>query len=101
MTKPRKTPFANLKKPTDAELFAATKPVPFKRCVCGNSIISSATKCPECLRLYELGMKTPPVPRFAQANDTQKRQSYPAFTHKGYQDNIPTGKFPASRKERV
>ena len=43
----------------------------------------------------------PAVKQFQPSNDTQKRQSYPAFNHKGYQDRVPTGKFPASRKDRV
>jgi hypothetical protein len=100
---PPKAPFSTIRRPTDAQLFQATKPVPFKKCVCGRSIISSAKYCAECSRLYELGMKTTPVGQFVQAHDvdTQPKQSHTAFDRSGYNDKIPTTKFPASKKERV
>ena len=101
---------SGISKPTDEQVFAATKGTPFKKCECGNSIISSANHCNECKRLYELGMKTPPVPQFVQPNpskDTQAPQSYPSGDHSGYQEtNVygkgpqPSGKFPPG-KERM
>lgn len=90
-------------KPTDEQLFNATKGTAFKKCECGNSIISSAVHCGECARLYELGMKTPPVPQFVQSNsskDTQIPTSYPSNRHDGYSDTQPNKKFPAL-KERI
>jgi hypothetical protein len=40
------------------------------------------------------------VKRFQPSNDTQSKQSYTAFDRSGYQDTIPTRKFPV-RRERV
>jgi hypothetical protein len=89
MSKQPKVPFKDLHKPTDAEVRAAIKPTPFKRCPsCGNSIISSAKYCNECARLVELGMRDA-VPQFVQANpsvDTQPKQSYCGYDHSGYTD---------------
>ena len=101
MSKTPKAPFANLHTLTDAQVFAAPKGHPFKRCEsCGNSIISSACYCGECLRLTELGM-APAVKRFQPSSNTQQKHSYPAFDRSGYRDKIPATKFPAARKERV
>jgi len=98
---PPKAPFASVRRPTDAQLFAATEPVPFKRCCsCGRSIISSAEYCAECSRLIELGMRDA-VKQFGYQKDTQQKQSNTAFDGSGYQDTIPATKFPAARKERV
>jgi predicted RNA-binding Zn-ribbon protein involved in translation (DUF1610 family) len=97
-SKQPKTPFANIRKPTETQLAAATKPVPFKHCPsCGNSIISSAKYCNECARLVELGMRTA-VKQFEPSNDTQQAQSYDAFNRSGYSDRIPSSKIPPSRE---
>jgi hypothetical protein len=101
MPKTPKAPFSTIHRPTDSQLFAATKPVPFKRCCsCGRSIISSAEYCTECSRLIDLGMRDA-VKQFGYQNDTQQKQSYTAFDRSGYSDKIPTTQFPASKKERV
>lgn len=88
-------------KPTDAQLFEVTKGVAFKKCCCGNSIISSANYCNECKRLVELGMKDP-VPEFVQPNpskDTQAPQSFPSDRHDGYQETNRYGKGPQPSKK--
>jgi hypothetical protein len=86
---------------TTAKLLAATRGRTFKHCeFCGNSIITSACYCPECARLTGYGMRTA-VKQFVPANDTQVPQSYRSNDHSGYSDRIPSGKFPAGRKERV
>jgi hypothetical protein len=101
MAKTTKAPFSSTHRPIDSQLFTATKPVPFKRCSsCGRSVISSAEYCTECSRLIELGMRDA-VKQFGYQNDTQPKQSYPAFTRSGYEGKIPDSKFPAATKERV
>jgi hypothetical protein len=93
-----KAPFAAICRPTDTQLFAASRPVPFKRCCsCGRSIISSAEYCTECSRLTELGMRDA-VPQFGYQKDTQPKQSYPAFDRSGYSDKIPDEKIQPTRE---
>lgn len=115
---------SGIRKPTDAQIFEATKGTPFKKCPgCGNSIGPSQPWCLECKRLVEIGFG--PVPRAGgqgqpepqtvgggadgqgHDQDTQEVQSNPAFRHDGYQETnvygkggIPKGKIPPS-KERV
>jgi len=94
---------SNMKRPTDVEVQGmANARYPFKKCVCGNSITAGQQYCWECKRLYDLGMKTPPVGQFVQAHDvdTQERQSYDAFRHDGYSDTQPTKKIDP-KKERI
>lgn len=96
-----KAPFASVRRPTDSQVFAATKGHAFKCCPsCGNSIGPSQVTCGECSRLVELGMRDA-VKQFGYQKDTQPKQSYTAFDRSGYADKIPATKFPASRKERV
>lgn len=101
---------SGIRKPSDAEVMAATVGHPFKRCVCGASIAASQPFCYECRRLVEIGWG--PVPRRGGLGqpepqivggtdqDTQEKQSYDAFNRSGYSDTIPTGKIPPS-KERA
>jgi len=92
---------SGIRRMTDAQLTAATRPHPFKKCVCGNSIPASAQQCGECSRLYELGMKTPPVPQFVQPNpsmDTTPAASYPSHRHDGFSTTRPTGKIDPARE---
>lgn len=109
---------SNITKPTDEQVLAASRGVPFKKCPnCGNSIGPSQPYCLECKRLIEIGFG--PAPRAGghgqpepqtvggMDQDTQEPQSYPSHRHDGYQDYIPNGvgepalkKFPP-KKERM
>lgn len=98
-----KQPFkSNISKPTDAQIFEATKGIPFGTCKqCGLRTVTKAVLCPECERLTEIGFG--PVPRFPYplpGQDTTPVQSNPSGRHDGYKDTIPSGKFPPG-KERV
>ncbi len=85
-------PKSNISKPTDEQVFAATKGQPFKKCPsCGNSIGPSQPYCWECKRLVELGMKTA-MKQFQPDQDTQEKQSYASNRHDGYSDSIKTKK---------
>lgn len=89
-----------IRRPSDAQVFAAIQPIPFAHCHnCGNSIPGSQKLCGECKRLVELGMRDA-VPQFSPDQDTQPPQSYPASNHAGYSDLIPRRKFPVT-KERA
>lgn len=101
---------SGIQKPTDEQVMATTKGIPFKKCPsCGNSIGASQPYCWECKRLVELGMKDA-VPQFVQPHpdrDPQEAQSYPSGRHDGYQEgnvygkgSIPSAKFPP-KKERM
>ena len=87
-------------RPTDKQLAAVTRGVPFKHCEsCGNSITGSECYCPECARLTRYNM-APAVKQFVPANDTQSKQSYPSNKHGGYTALTGNPKFPVG-KERV
>jgi hypothetical protein len=89
-------------RPTDRQIFAATRGIPFTKCKqCGLRTTTTKVLCPECERLREIGFG--PVPRKCYplpGQDTQPVQSYTAFDRSGYQDTIPKTKF-SVRKERV
>lgn len=102
---------SNIQKPTDEQVFAATRGTPFKKCPsCGQSIGPSQPYCWECKRLVEIGFgPTPraggqgqPEPQTVGGDDqdTQEKQSYRSDNHSGYGDHIPSGKIPPG-KERV
>lgn len=98
-----KQPFkSNISKPTDEQIFEATKGIPFGTCkVCGLRTVTKAVLCPECERLAEIGFgPVPRSPHVPPGQDTAPVQSGDAFNHKGYSDTIPSGKFPP-KKERV
>lgn len=99
-----KQPKSSISKPTDAQVFAATKGIPFKHCPsCGNSIAASQPYCWECKRLVELGMRDAvkqPTGVEDRSQDTQEPQSNPSGDHSGYSDFIPSSKFPPG-KERM
>lgn len=80
MAKPFKS---GITKPTDAEVFGLTKGRPFVKCPeCGIAVAQGQKYCPECERLYSLGMKT----QTKIPSDTQAAQSYPSDNNKGYQE---------------
>jgi hypothetical protein len=93
---------SNISKPTDEQIFAATKGIPFGTCKqCGLRTVTNSVQCPECARLEEIGFG--PVPRSPNAlpgQDTQPAQSYDAFKHGGFSTTQPKGKIPPT-KERV
>ena len=93
---------SNLNKPTDAEVMAATRGIPFGTCKqCGLPTVTNSVICPECQRLIEIGFgPVPRTPHPLPGQDTQPVQSNDAFRHDGYSDTIPKGKFPP-KKERV
>lgn len=65
-----------------------------------NQTIPGKVLCPECERLEAMKFGAPPADLGAGVKDTQNPQSFASDNHKGYQDTIPSTKFPAS-KERV
>lgn len=88
-------------KELESQIHACSTGRPFKTCpVCNLSQVpSSYEACNECRRL--LAMKVAiPLDKDAGVKDTQDPQSYPSNDHSGYQDSIPSTKFP-SKKERV
>jgi hypothetical protein len=97
-----KTPFANIRKPTDTQLTAAMRGHTFKRCTsCGATIVPSQTLCWECQRIKELGLRDrvyQPVGTEDTRQDTDQKQSYNAFNRSGYSDSIPKTKIDPTRE---
>ena len=93
---------SNIQKPSDAQIIDFQKGHPFGQCPqCGLRITSSQVVCNECERLMKIGFG--PVPRAFHTlpgQDTQPNQSHPSGRHDGYEDFIPSEKFPPG-KERV
>jgi hypothetical protein len=89
MPAPTKIPFANIRKPSDKNILAASRGTPFKSCPnCGRQIISSEKFCGECARLRELGFGPAPRAPHPTVPDTQQPQSYRNDSHSGYHDTI-------------
>jgi hypothetical protein len=93
---------SNISKPTDAQLFEATKGRPFGVCKqCGLAVVMDKVLCPECTRLTEVGFGPTPRSPHARPGDVETpAQTYDAFNHKGYSDTIPSGKFDP-KKQRM
>jgi hypothetical protein len=94
-----KVPFQNLHKPSDEQVFAATKGTPFKPCPnCGRSKISSEKYCVECSRLVTEGFGVTPRAPHPTVRDTAPVQSYPSDKNSGYHDTISTRKIDPTRE---
>jgi hypothetical protein len=93
----------NSGRPTDKQIFAVTRGIPFGTCKqCGQRTTTAKVLCPECERLTEIGFgPVPPQCYPLPGQDTTPVQSYPSNNHSGYSDQIPTGKFPATKKGRA
>src|SRR5579864_1312112 len=99
MPKPTKAPFADIKRPTDAQVFGATKGTPFKPCPnCGRAKISSEKYCVECSRLVSEGFGPTPRAPYPTVRDTAPVQSYPSDKHSGYHDTISNAKIDPTRE---
>jgi hypothetical protein len=91
---------SNVSKPSDAEIFAATRGIPFGTCKqCGLRTVTNQVLCPECERLEKIGFgPTPRTPNVPPGQDTTPVQSYPSDKHSGYGDTIPKGKWNPTRE---
>lgn len=92
---------SGIQKPTDEQIFNATKGIPFGTCKqCGLRTVTSQVLCPECERLTEIGFG--PVPRAFNTppgQDTAPVQSFPSDNHSGYKETNVYGKGPQPSKK--
>lgn len=91
---------SKISKPTDAQIFEATKGIPFGTCKqCGLRTVTQAVLCPECERLLEIGFgPTPRAPHPLPGQDTTPVQSNDAFDHSGYSDTFSYKKIDPKRE---